>query len=164
MILATIDPGAGGTGYAIGNTAVPYPETVGVIECSSGPWESRAQAIVAGTLSVLPSQPSAVLGVEKPFIATHGRAGASARRGDVVKLALLAGGIGFGFPGRTVWVEVEDWKGQLTKDLSTSRTRRTLRNRGAPCLSVLQDLPDHAWDATGIWLHLQGSDINLVPR
>ena len=163
MILVAIDPGSGGTGYAWGNTALPYPSEVGVVSSSEKSWEKKAQEIVSETMSHI-SDACDVLAVEYPFIAGIGRAGASARRGDVIKLALLAGGIGFGFKGRTLWVPVQDWKGQMSKDLSTSRTRKRLRTLGAPGLDKLENLADHAWDAVGIWMFVQGSDMVQAPR
>ena len=161
-MLIAIDPGAGGTGIAWGDPGRPQNVRVKVVEPKGDTWDERALGVTRAVLHLISDLPPGVLVIERPFVAMKGKYGAAAKRGDVVKLALLAGGIGYGFHGHALrWVDVETWKGQLSKSATEYRTRKLAH---PDLIERLEGLEDHAWDAAGIWLHCHGSDIGWSPR
>jgi hypothetical protein len=150
MRIFAVDPGIGGTGWAVlerGGILVEY----GVIHKDSKgeDWESKGFSI-AWELKAAQKRLSANRAyVEFPslFQSAHGQM--VARRGDLVKLAWFTGLLSGSLVGVTL-VPVNDWKGQLPKGVVANRIQKILGEKD--CASI----KSHAWDAVGIGLWAAG--------
>ena len=154
----SIDPGIGGTGWAFTPASCTTPSIIGcVTPPKRGAWEERfdiaLDRLSASISRIVPNWDEVDLVIEIPAVFSSTRRGiAAAGRGDVVKIALLAGGVMRTFPDANyILARPSDWKGQLPKKL----TERALRDHLGPETVArlgLDDEPDHTWDAVGIGL------------
>lgn len=149
-----IDPGTIGLGWAVFSNN--HYKTAGTL---LGPsrlgWEKRTDMICAQLSSLVwQYQKIDEVYIERPFIALKGKAKTSAQKQDVIKLTLIAGRVWqlmrahYGCP--VYWIEVSDWKGQLSKTLTERRVRKVLP-------SLARDVDDHCIDAIAMGLFKQGS-------
>lgn len=91
--------------------------------------------------------------VEYPKLFESDGGKVSARSGSLVKLAFNVGMLVqccWGENTSVKLVDVNEWKGQMSKELCQKRILKHL-----PSLKRSQ-LSDHVWDAIGIGLHVQG--------
>jgi len=145
----SVDPGA--------NTAVAVwdsSELIGVqvLPQRTGTHSRRMERLAAWFDRLLAKHEPASVAVERPRYME--RRHVTAASGDLVKLVeayAILWGVTVARCGPRVWraVEVNEWKGQLTKAMTATRVRATLRNRWA-------FRTDHEWDAVGIGLYVTG--------
>lgn len=168
----TVDPGITGTGLVLWRDDDIQPVSSFLIRIPSkfGEWHERAHytsenfdTILDGLVieypelsSISGSRPVAAphnkVYVEYPRLFGTASGVASAERGDVFKLVFLVGIIagkvwklGFEF----VPLPVNDWKGNLSKEIIANRCSRAL---GRPT----SDFPNHVTDAVGMGLYIKG--------
>lgn len=116
-------------------------------------WQTRSEDLCQRVRSVRARHGSMIQGVfcEYPaFMQSHGGQTA-ARRGDLVKLAVVCGMLRMALDeflvGQWHWISVDRWKGQLPKSVVNARLRRKL-GRGE--IALLSKNESHDWDAAGI--------------
>jgi Holliday junction resolvasome RuvABC endonuclease subunit len=156
MILISVDPGLNGTGWAIFNSGKKGISLldVGVItDRKSDSFQKRGENILKDLEVIMDGREMFELAVEFPsfFQSSHGEM--VARRGDLVKLAWFVGVISGAVIARDMplrIVEVNEWKGQLKKDVVIRRIERKF-----PEVSE-HKIKTHAWDAVGIGLYCLG--------
>jgi len=156
-----VDPGLEGTGWAffpvlaVGGRRgrALEPEAARTIRVPAGnQWESRAAQVCGLFSGVVAATRPAILVLEQPEVWGSSPVSLTAnRRGDLLKLAYLVGGLaevgraaGIAVP---VLVPARRWKGQLPKD-EVRRRIRTAWKRA-------EDYPEHAEDAVGMGLAAQ---------
>jgi Holliday junction resolvasome RuvABC endonuclease subunit len=153
-----VDPGTGGTGWAIFDfseeTRPLPPEKYGAISPPKKlkTWRARFDYVTTAFADeVLFDEGPDRLVLEWPEIWGYSaRSRASAGRGDLTKLAALCGA--FQLAARqnsasaTLLVTPRAWKGELSKRAVDSRIRRALGER----------YPNHVSDAVGMGLAAQG--------
>lgn len=158
MYYLTVDPGFGGTGYALWNSDQRWkqciPPSVSDVISIHKPkdWVKRAEAI-ASTFDVI----FKLYKVEKCWIELPGLhqtavGMASASKGDIFKLTLLVGcfaRVCFENGCEFIPLPVNEWKGQMPKEVIASRVYTKLRP-GCPIYS------NHSMDSVGMGLHLKG--------
>lgn len=90
--------------------------------------------------------------IEEPAYFQSAGGGVAARRGDLVKLALVTGAFAgianCKYMAVIELVPVTTWKGQLPKEVVIKRIREKLPK--------IKGVTSHAWDAVGIGLHAKG--------
>lgn len=155
MTWITVDPGLGGTGYAVFNSegpgAVP-PADFGVLHARRGDWRARAHSLRRAFWAECQVHvPIQRIVIEFPeLFASSAKSTASASKGNLFQLTYLVGLLGAvaadytGEPPELI--TPRQWKGQLPKEVVI---RRMLRAYG-------HEYSSHAADAVGIGLHLQG--------
>ena len=155
MKMLSVDPGLTGMGWAVWNdswlleagTFVPKPNgRTDVERIHRAAAEVTAIGISRQCEKVVVEEPQFFGGVGGQMVAA---------RGDLVKMALLVGaiiGMARDAGMEPQLVKVNTWKGQLPKKVVESRITRIL---GAQEVTSF-GLKDHAWDAVGIGLYIQG--------
>lgn len=162
----TVDPGLGGTGWAVWSREnfddLVRPVSSGSIEAShhraSGnpyQWYERASIIADELLGIKQRWNSAIVYVEQPaFMESAGKGLSAARDGDLVTLSalfgIIAGRLTDARSSLFCPVLIHAWKGSMDKDITKIR--------------VLEKLPGwkpatgttHEIDAVGIGLHVKG--------
>jgi hypothetical protein len=166
--LIAIDPGLGGTGWALWSTRhqKPWgtPMEVGIVRDTA---KDESLAIRCEELSekIRDSLNAATghwnvgwhhnrtyLYLEMPQHMTNVK-GIAAQAGAVYKLTFLVGYLAKAFHQCTVHVVTpNEWKGQLQKDVVIRRIQRTLTPERCDDLGI----KTHAWDAVGIGLWAMG--------
>ena len=162
----TVDPGFGGTGWALWAYGELKPLDFGVIHISRQAksafhidgggirhsLEERSRSLMVKVGTVLKRPELLCVQVEWPQLFASGRGMASAARGDLGSVYLAAAmvaaaawhcGIAVNF------LPVNEWKGQLSKEQVEHRVCRALKCK-------IGHYPNHALDAVGMGLHLQG--------
>ena len=154
-----VDPGLGGTGWAYyqwvntGGGKVEAPTASGVIRAPRGEcWENQAFSIChqfSGTLAAFGCVQDVV--IEFPgLFGGDATSYAAAAKGDLFKLAVLVGGLGYVARGHTrnmpVYVSQQEWQGQLNKQEVLLRIEKRI---GMKCR-------DHEADAVAMGLSAQG--------
>ena len=158
--IASIDPGLGGTGYAIWsasdwNRLVP-PKHSGVVNCRIDlDWPDAVAEIGYQMGNILKLHAVHDVFVELPQV-MHSQAGlAASASGDLVKLCMVAGCvIGSLNPSwsRVFMVSIPKWKGQLSKTEVANRIKQRL-----PTYRWSVPNPtSHEVDAVGIGLYAKG--------
>jgi len=149
-----IDPGVLGTGLAHFTDEGKFLNW-SVYKSKKGTWEERCKFIVDTFRNKLrlftgarhyEDLPMPRLYCERPTFMESGRGHTSARRGDLVKLCLIAGGLyGVGISAlcKWEWIDIAKWKGQLSKENVALRIKNILG----------KTFPDHATDAVGLGLY-----------
>ena len=151
--ILAVDPGVGGTGWAL-FTDNPWPEAVGccVPISSRAPWVDRQASVVQKLSLSVNVSATGTLVIECPELQMGERGWASARRGDLVKLSLITGAIVHVFRSWDIkLVTPREWKGQLPKRITMQMVRDALPTRVVNEL-LLERCPDHVWDAVAIGL------------
>lgn len=172
----TVDPGLGGTGWALWSGAEPktvigrvqYPLSSGAIttDLPHDSWIRRVDDIAYQLMRVMYfHNPVKRLYVEQPEFFEGGKGMTAARRGDLVKLVTTFGAIlgrcaqfsqsPFDLDGHTcnfIPVEIIKWKGNLDKAVCNERVAKRL-----PDFKPKRIVSTHEWDAIGIGLYLTGN-------
>jgi len=165
-----IDPGLGGTGFAIfsGNKQDLLPERTGVLHSTTKAtqtnWSLRQSEILARLIEVIEEVPlienniSVDVYIELPnfFRQKKGMTCATGKDGgdsDLVKLAVMVGRLQETFLVFTKCTKIVlvpvSWKGQLTKYAVENRIRQRIGCKK-------WEYGDHATDAVGIGLFVKG--------
>ena len=141
----TIDPGLSGTGWAYWDRNWKLIRHGVIKPPAKHTWEQKMQFIIQILESHVYELGLNQAYVEFPsfFQSTGGQV--TARSGALVKLSSLVGAIMFTFSAKPV--RVNEWKGQLPKEIIIKRIKRILPNVKAK---------SHDWDAIGIGLYLRG--------
>jgi hypothetical protein len=148
-----VDPGVGGTGWALFSDKA-WPQSVGCCTpmSSRASWVDRQASVVQKLALSVNVSATGTLVIECPELQMSERGWASARRGDLVKLALITGAIVHVFRAWDVQlVTPREWKGQLPKRVTMQIVRDSLPTRVMDDL-LLERHPDHVWDAVAIGL------------
>ncbi len=153
----SIDPGFGGTGYAVWEHGkfkqqMGEPILTGTIKPRDSDTVDGALEIVDKLWSELNRYEFRRVGIEFPKLFGGSAVSmASAQSGDLFKLVYLIGTLGNTFRGASVeLIPVNTWKGQLTKDVCERRIRGRLG------WERKTDIDNHCWDAIGIGLWMSG--------
>ncbi len=162
----SIDPGLGGTGYAIWSreraNVLETPIVSSSIEApSEGPIEMRMNWLCVALRKVCSDHKVVEVVIEQPQFMEGGKGLVAARDGDLVKLSILTGAL-IGQMWRwengndvaasygTHLVPVNQWKGNMSKELTDARVKQRLpkwRNGSGT---------SHESDAVGIGLYAKG--------
>jgi len=150
-----IDPGLSGTGWVVmirnraGKITVLGCE---VINPKGKTIEEKTKHIVGELAAQVEKYLVDEIYVEFPaFFGSFGGQ-TTAKSGALVKLSGLVGAIMFALEAKPV--KVNDWKGQLPKDIVIKRIKRVLPN-----VETKFKVKSHGWDAIGIGLHTLGVEI-----
>lgn len=155
--LLAIDPGLGGTGWALWETG-RSPARIGIVRDTARDdlLSVRCQELCQKLyLSVATLYSLQTVVIEMPQQMSN-RAGIAAQAGGVYKLAVLVGALTMylmNTSNATVHVVTpSEWKGQLPKDVVQRRVEQRLG------ISLCQKLKirSHAWDAVGLGLWAMG--------
>lgn len=153
--LCAVDPGINGTGIALwcpGDDLYPFGTDV-LNAPRKLTWWRKALYLADAVADVVDEHRDiAILVCECPQFFASAGGEMVAGRGDLVKLAIAVGCIAGRVESNTrscefFPVEVNDWKGQLSKENVERRIRRKL---------PLGEYTSHAWDAVGIGLFARG--------
>lgn len=146
----TVDPGISGTGYAVWSLKWKLLETGALHESRAKNWEDKGKAIAVGLYKVSQKFNVTRVYIEFPQYMQSAGGQVTARSGSLVKLCWMVGFISAVFMDKIIrLVGVNEWKGNLPKDVTEKRVRRLLP--GLP-----KKMKSHAVDALGIGLFLQG--------
>lgn len=154
-IFVTIDPGLGGTGICLWHEDTLEPTMTAIIKVpdSYGDWLVRSNIMSSNLGEILKMQPLIQqVYIEYPLLMQTASGMASAIRGDVFKLMFLVGCFAqqvWNYNHEFVPLPVNDWKGQLPKEVVAKRVCQILR-----CES--DRYGDHVMDAVGMGLYLKG--------
>jgi len=158
--LLAIDPGLGGTGWAVFNADSPHPARVGVIPARyrDESWWTRANMLaddVREAVWAFPGDiPSAIV-CEMPQQMSSAAGIAAQKDANIYKLAFMVGIFSrwaYREGQRFTPVHPQQWKGQLPKGVVTNRIQRELGLKQCRVLGI----KTHAWDAVGIGLWARG--------
>ncbi len=150
MRVLTVDPGLGGTGLAFWSPGnLPKPYLTGILKANGKKdYLDRAALIVRHFRAYLGSVYPDLVVIENQAVWDDSEeAYASSRKGDIIKLAHLAGMLALAVmeAGKRVeMIAVAKWKGQLPKQAVNSRIKRVTGDVYA----------DHISDAVGIGLSM----------
>ena len=151
----TIDPGISGTGYALWSS--PHWELMktGIYSVSSDKvtWEHKGH-IIAQNIAILCRNYSVrKICIEFPAYFDSSSGNMVAKRGDSVKLTWMVGMIcGIVYPLKPVLVPVNNWKGQMPKDVVIRRIQKRLGVERCEELGI----KSHMWDSVGVGLFASG--------
>ena len=155
-----IDPGLGGTGWAlwtVESETGSIPDGVGVIhgkakdDTLAARCEEIAHRLILTGMETSWMTPTAVL-IELPQHMASA-AGIAAQSGGIYKLTFLAGYLARALhPAEVFVVTPGEWKGQLPKHVIQSRVERVLGQDMCKTLNI----KSHAWDAVGLGLWAMG--------
>lgn len=161
----TIDPGAD-LGWALWNRStwkkLVRPWKVGTVNGKGKTWKSRCDYTISAfneTMRGVHWGSIVRVWCEYPaFFGSHGGQ-TSARRGDLVKLAVIVGRLEqLCFTQRVErfkYVEIMDWKGQLSKKAVNEEIADRL-SKDERTKAGMSPNQSHDWDAVGIGLHVKG--------
>jgi len=147
-----VDPGVGGTGWALF-----INDELKQVGCCSpksprASWVKRQADVVRQLSLCVNTSVTGTLVIECPELQTSAKGWASARRGDLVKLALITGAIVHVFHSWDIeLVTPFQWKGVLPKRITMSVVREEIPTAVQQRLR-LSAYPDHTWDAVAIGL------------
>lgn len=157
-LFCTVDPGYGGTGWAVFQSDQLQPVGSGVVT-ETGNTNSDLSNLTGRASRLSQDLVSAVTAhgeIDKAFIewprlwAGSGKSFASAASGGLFKLTFLVGQMAHAFLPRTVdLIAPQDWKGQMPKKVVIARIRLALGEGFEP--------ENHEADAIGIGLHVKGA-------
>lgn len=143
----TIDPGTGGTGYAIWDAQWELIQN-GVLNGVGKTWDSKMRDIGHKLKLLVKANKIRKAFIEEPQKFQSSFGNMVADRGDLVKLSIFVGYLD-GYLGIEMnRVRVINWKGQLPKDVVIRRIKKLLPD---------VDAKSHDFDAIGIGLYLKGA-------
>lgn len=144
--IVTVDPGLGGTGYAVWNEKWKLLDHGVVVSKEKENWGHKAVEIAFQLSGLLPED--FTLYIELPELHQSPGGMVTARSGALVKLAWFTGFLSsYLMPLKFNFVTPTSWKGQLPKTVVKERIKKILPNLKAR---------SHDWDAVGIGLYLKG--------
>ena len=157
-IIACVDPGHGGTGFAFWErkdwlklTSKPVaPTQTGYLSaCSVKDWRERMLWLSEGFASQLRHYKVKEVVIEEPTYWETSKGRTAARGGSLEKLLLLAGAfIGCSYAQGCLvrMYKPHEWKGQLSKAQMMRRLRKMLPDLELP----ERNDNEHVWDAIGL--------------
>ncbi len=161
----SIDPGLGGTGYAVWSRAtaskLELPLESGSIPSAEGTLQVRMAWICACIRHTSYLRGVCEIVIEKPAFMEGGKGIVAARDGDLVTLSILVGAL-IGHMWRTEngrevaatygthLVDVVDWKGNMSKEMTEVRVKQKLPKWRS------QSNTTHEADAVGLGLYAKG--------
>lgn len=158
--LISLDPGLGGTGWALWQGG-DVPHAVGIVRDTAKDeslavrcWElsKKLHTSIRASVNGDPFLSSTAVVIEMPQHMTNAR-GIAAQAGAIYKLTFLVGYLSaMMYPCPVTVVTPGEWKGQLPKDVVQRRIQAILGD--ATCLRL--NIKSHAWDAVGIALWALG--------
>jgi len=159
----TVDPGIGGTGVAVWRAKdwedeVPPIHTRVLTPAAKLPWEEKVWRLCNMLEDLCEGSGYRVEAATFELAQFFGGAGGYmvAAKGDLVKLCIVTGALA-AVTARlcveTGFVEVNAWKGQLSKEVVMRRIEARLG------LAACDAFKTHAWDAVGIGLHMKGFEL-----
>lgn len=157
---ASIDPGLGGTGYAIWDRKdfarlVPPKVSGWIFPSIDKEWPDAVAEIGYQMSNILRLHCVHEVFIELPQLMRSAAGAAAASSGDLVKLSMAAGSVvGSLNPSwsKTTMVDIAKWKGQVSKAETERRVRELLPRYRFSC----DKPPSHEIDAVGIGLHVKG--------
>jgi len=152
--IIAIDPGNDGTGLAVFKGGELWACETFVMR-RKYPWDIKLIMYTKIMRRKLRFYEPDIVGLEFPIMMSSATGQTSARSGALVKLTMLAGAIYYQCRvvcKDTRLITPSKWKGQLKKDVTIKRIKRTI---DADILEHLSPTT-HAWDAIGIGLHILG--------
>lgn len=142
----TVDPGLGGTGWALFESFDKPPSHYGVLEDRKGKWVDRARRIANDFGGLVRGFENPAVIIEWPgFWGGSVKSFASMERGDLFKLCFLIGNMSAWCENPPHLISPQVWKGQLSKEAVKNRI---IRAYGAEW----KEVGDHIADAIGIGL------------
>lgn len=152
QLFLAVDPGIGGTGAALFTPGCKVPQTWVFNAKRTLPWWQRALSIAGDIDRLQREYRFSTCFCECPQFFASASGEMVAGRGDLVKLSIAVGAVAgvLRQSAKFYPIEVNVWKGQLTKENVNRRIARTL---GAVNVG---DFVSHAWDAVGIGLFAKG--------
>lgn len=150
----TIDPGISGTGYALWSEKMILLDA-GIFSSRNKGWLEKAEDIASQLKVYMVGKKVTQAHIELPSFFQSSGGETVARRGDLVKLTLMAGLIHGTFKVlgcRVKYVSIANWKGQLPKNVVEKRVRKRVEEDTWNGL----DIKSHAIDAVGIGLYVKG--------
>lgn len=153
--MISVDPGVGGTGVAVWKGSKLYESAT--LHSYLEIWERKAFEIADEFLRryVEPFKAHTIV-LEKPAFMAGAGGTMVARSGDLVKLCLLTGMLVQAARQKETEIRLvlpTQWKGQLPKDVTK---RRVIEALGYENQTMSAKHSDHAFDAVGIGLWVQG--------
>lgn len=150
MLILAVDPGAGGTGWALLNSNDGRLVDYGTIHGRSKVWEVKAVEILKDYKELLSKKCIGKAYIESPVFMRGYGGYTTASTGDLVKLAMLCGALYFLTAEcvPTKLVVPSKWKGQLPKKVCNYRVLRILQQQST--YSPLARISNHALDAIGL--------------
>lgn len=147
----SVDPGLSGTGWAVWGPGQLPPLRSGSLSAPADrDWLIRARWLGNEVRHLAESWGVDYVVIEQPqFMESAGKGLIAAREGDLVKLSILVGVIAAQH-SHSVLVEVREWKGSMSKEVSHRRIRSKLPG-WVPCTAT-----SHEMDAVGIGLFAKG--------
>lgn len=150
--LLAIDPGVEGAWAYWHADETLAPLRYALITPKADTWESRVATFWDELAIVIRTHDPSVVACEYPLFIDTAAGQLTARRGDLVKLVYVVGGIGricqsYQIPFRLV--PVNEWKGQMSKSNVERRIKRLLGG-------VDLGFKSHVWDAVGIGMYVRG--------
>jgi hypothetical protein len=153
--LMAIDPGLGGTGYAVWNTSAKHPQVCGVLHGGKGSWIVRVTEIAKQVRRIAYEHRTEEIICEMMESYNTAASSMSWATGDLQKTMFLIGTI-HGMNAHRIrrfnLTPPREWKGQLPKSVTIMRVKEALGE--SRCRSL--DIQTHAWDAVGIGLWYRG--------
>jgi hypothetical protein len=150
-----VDPGVGGTGVALWDVSCSrHPIAAFNVNSGSGTWLERQRHIVDRLTEQVPVYPPAQLIIECPEWQSGATGEACAKRGDLVKLAIITGAIVRAYRDWEIqFVTPSMWKGQLPKKLVHDEMLRSVMSKARMRKLGLVGKASHCWDAVamGYW-------------
>ena len=156
MFKISVDPGLGGTGYAVWKGKHTWgelnPFEIGVINCRGDkPFEEQVKVIVGLLHKELYWKDVNEVALEWPKLHSgSAKSHMSAVKGDLFKLTYLIGALAQSFSSqKIVLVPVINWRGQLPEPVLKRRIEKLIKED-------LSEVTPHEIDAVGIGLYMQG--------
>lgn len=162
MLILSVDPGVGGTGWALLRADSGRLEQWGTLH-GRGNWAQKARQIMIGFEKLFAIRKDYIgqVYIESPVFMRGYGGYTTASSGDLVKLAMLCGAMYLWSLKReqhgVMLVEPSKWKGQLPKKICNDRVLAIL-NRMEPYTSTAEigRISNHALDAIGLGLWALG--------
>lgn len=155
MLILAVDPGAGGTGWALLRSRDARVHNCGTLH-GRGTWDQKVRQIMVGYEKLLSNHYIGQVYIESPVFMRGYGGYTTASTGDLVKLSMLCGAI-YAYTMRlhgAILVEPSQWKGQLPKKVCARRIMKILHELHP--YDELGRISNHAMDAIGIGLWALG--------
>jgi hypothetical protein len=144
-----VDPGVEAA-WAVWFRAELKPRHVRMVKPHKGSWEERVDELMYDFNDDLRAWAPRIVVIEWPKLFESGGGMVSARSGALLKLMYVVGRMVEAARSKRMaikLVDVNDWKGQMSKTAVKHRVRKRL---GSVCDKL--KLKEHMWDAVGIGL------------
>lgn len=153
----TVDPGLGGTGWAVFAEGTILPRAFGILNRPPPKldWTDRAEWLAFCLEETIAEYPAPKVYIEYPAYFASVGGEMVAKRGDLCKLTYLVGMLaGRGcLYANSILLPVNQWKGQLPKKVVENRVKKVLGNE------FNGKYPSHVYDSIGMGFYLKGKGI-----